>query len=80
MDSSRAAHKTRLDIGDVGSDRYHHALGYLLEEATLLGDEHTAFDVGDQYPSRLRALLLHSEGAEAARRVKGSKKKRSVVE
>ena len=81
MDPSRAAHEIGLDIGDIGSDRYHHALGYLLEEATLLGDEHTAFDVGDQYPSRLRrALLLHSEGAEAARGVKGSKKKRSVVE
>jgi hypothetical protein len=53
-------------------------LGYLLEEVTLLGDEHTAFDVGDQHPSRLRALLLHSEGAEAARGVKGSKKKRNV--
>ena len=29
---------------------YHHALGYLLEEAALLGDEHTAFDVGDEHP------------------------------
>jgi hypothetical protein len=23
---------------------------YLTEEAALVGDEHTAFDVGDQYP------------------------------
>ena len=80
MDPSRAAHEAGLDVGDVGSDRYHHALGYLLEEAALLGDEHTAFDVGDQQPPRLRALLLHSAGAEAARGVKGSKKKRSAVE
>ena len=78
VDPSRAAHEAGLDVGDVGSDRDHHALGYLLEEAALLGDEHTAFDVGDQHPPRLRALLLHSEGAEAARGVKGSKKKRNV--
>jgi hypothetical protein len=50
VDPSRAAHETGLDAGDVGSDRYHHALGYLLEGATLLRDEHTAFDVGDQHP------------------------------
>ena len=50
VDPSRAGHETGLDVGDVGSDRYHHALGYLLEEAALLGDEHTAFDVGDEHP------------------------------
>ena len=50
MDPSRAAHEAGLDVGDVDSDRYHHALGYLLEEAALLGDEHTAFDVDDQHP------------------------------
>jgi hypothetical protein len=50
VDPSRAAHEAGLDVGDVGSDRYHHALGYLLEKAALLGDEHTAFDVGDQHP------------------------------
>ena len=53
MDPTRAAHEAGLDVGDVGdvgSDRYHHALGYLLEEAALVGDEHTAFDVGDQHP------------------------------
>jgi hypothetical protein len=32
-DPSRAAHDAGLDVGDVGSDRYHHALGYLIEEA-----------------------------------------------
>ena len=47
---TRAAHETGLHLGDVGSDRYHHALGYLVEEAALVGDEHTAFDVGDQHP------------------------------
>ena len=50
MDPSRAAHDTGLDIGDVRSERYHHALGYLLEEAALLGDEHTAFDGGEEHP------------------------------
>ncbi|MEJ7843561.1 MAG: hypothetical protein WKF95_17490 [Rubrobacter sp.] len=50
VDPTRAAHEAGLDIGDVGSDRYHHALGYLVEEGALLGDEHTAFDVGDQHP------------------------------
>ena len=29
---------------------YHHALGYLLEEGALVGDEHTAFDVGEEHP------------------------------
>ncbi len=50
VDPARAAHDAGLDVGDVGSDRYHHALGYLLEEAALVGDEHTAFDVGDEHP------------------------------
>jgi hypothetical protein len=49
VDPARAAHEAGLDIGDVGSDHYHRALGYLLEEAALVGDEHTAFDVGDQH-------------------------------
>ena len=43
-----AAHEAGLDIGDVGSDRYHHALVYLVEEAALLGDEHTATETGDR--------------------------------
>ena len=50
VDPTRAAHDAGLDVGDVGSERYHHALGYLLEEAALLGDEHTAFDVGEEHP------------------------------
>ena len=50
VDPARAAHEAGLDVGDVGSDRYHHALGYLLEEAALVGDEHTAFDVGEEHP------------------------------
>jgi hypothetical protein len=33
-------------VGDVGSERYHQALGYLVEEAALLGDEHTATEAG----------------------------------
>ena len=50
VDPPRAAHEAGLDVGDVGSDRYHHALHYLIEEAALLGDEHTAFDVGEELP------------------------------
>ena len=50
VDPAMAAHEAGLDVGDVGSDRYHHALGYLLEEGALAGDEHTAFDVGDEHP------------------------------
>ena len=50
VDPKRAAHEAGLDVGDVGSERYHHALGYLLEETALIGDEHTAFeDEGDQH-------------------------------
>ena len=46
VDPTRAAHEAGLDVGDVGSERYHHALGYLLEEGALLGDEHTATEAG----------------------------------
>ena len=46
MDPSRAAQEAGLVVGDVGSERYHQALGYLLEEAALLGDEHTATEAG----------------------------------
>jgi hypothetical protein len=45
----RAAHEAGLD---VGSERYHDAMAYLIEQAALLGDVHMAFgdDVGDQHP------------------------------
>jgi hypothetical protein len=46
-DPTRAAHEAGLD---VGSERYQDAMAYLVEQAALLGDEHTAFDVGDQHP------------------------------
>jgi hypothetical protein len=46
-DPTRAAHEAGLD---VGSERYQAAIAYLIEQAALLGDEHTAFDVGDQHP------------------------------
>jgi hypothetical protein len=48
VDPTRAALEAGLDVGDVGSERYHHALGYLLEEAALLGDEHTATEAGTE--------------------------------
>jgi hypothetical protein len=50
VDPSRAAHEAGLDVGDVGPDRYHHALGYLLDEAALLGDERTATEAGAKHP------------------------------
>jgi hypothetical protein len=45
----RAAHEAGLD---VGSERYQDAMAYLIEQAALLGDAHTAFDddVGNQHP------------------------------
>jgi hypothetical protein len=46
-DPTRAAHQAGLD---VGSERYKDAMTYLIEQAALLGDEHTAFDVDDQHP------------------------------
>jgi hypothetical protein len=46
-DPTRAAHEAGLD---VGSERYQEAMAYLVEEAALVGDEHTAFDdEGDQH-------------------------------
>jgi hypothetical protein len=38
VDPPRAAQEIGLE---VGSERYHDALGYLAEEGALLGDEHT---------------------------------------
>ncbi len=38
VDPPRAAQEVGLE---VGSERYHAALGYLAEEGALLGDEHT---------------------------------------
>jgi len=45
-DPARAAHDAGLDVGDVGSERYHHALGYLREQSALVGDQHTATEGG----------------------------------
>ena len=50
VDLTRVAHEAGLDVGDAGSDRYHHALGYLLDEAALLGDERTATEAGAKQP------------------------------
>ena len=46
-DPTRAAHQAGMD---VGSELYLAAMAYLVEEAALVGDEHTAFDdEGDQH-------------------------------
>ena len=47
VDPPRAAHEAGLD---VGSERYEDAIAYLIKQAALLGDEHTAFDaVGESH-------------------------------
>ena len=64
-----ASHDASLDVGDIGSDHYHRAVHYLLEEGALVGDEHTAaFNRGDQhaygyalYVFTARALKLLEE-------------------
>ena len=48
VDPNRAAQDAGLDVGDVGSDRYHRAMEYLLGEGALAGDEHTATHTGDR--------------------------------
>jgi hypothetical protein len=65
-DPTRAAHQAGLA---VGSERYQDAMAYLIEQAALLGDEHTAFDVGDPHPHGYasyfftrRAVKLLEEG------------------
>ena len=35
VDPNRAAHDAGLNVGDVGSDRYHRALEYLVEEGAV---------------------------------------------
>ena len=65
MDPTRAAHEAGLDVGDVGSERYHHALDYLFHEAALLGGRTHGNRGGCRATPRLRALLLHSAGSEA---------------
>jgi hypothetical protein len=42
VDPPRAAKEIGLE---VGSERYHDALGYLAEEGALLGDEHTELHI-----------------------------------
>jgi hypothetical protein len=65
-DPPRAAHEAGLD---VGSERYQAAMAYLIEQAALLADENTAFDVSDQHPHGYasyyftrRAVKLLEEG------------------
>ncbi len=50
VDPARAAHEAGLDLGDAGSERYHRALRHLAKEAALVGDDRTAFDVGEEHP------------------------------
>lgn len=70
VDPPRAAQEIGLE---VGSERYHDALGYLVGDAALLGDEHTATEAGTQSPGYAghavyfftrRAVRLLEEGDE----------------
>lgn len=63
VDPTRAAHEAGLDVGDVGSERYHHALGYLLDEAALVGDEHTTFEDGSDQHAHGYALYFFTRRA-----------------
>jgi hypothetical protein len=38
----------------VEGKRYQDAIAYLIKEAALLADEHTAFDVSDHTPTDMR--------------------------
>ena len=52
----RAAQEAGLQIGSL---RYEDAMAYLIEQAALLGDEHTAFeDVGDQHAHGYASYLF----------------------
>ena len=62
VDPTRAAHDAGLDVGDVGSDRYHRALGYLRGESALVGDEHTATRAGAGQHHGYAAYLFTRRG------------------
>jgi hypothetical protein len=63
VDPARAAHEARLDVGDVGSDRYHRALEYLVEEGALAGDEYTATQMGDRQEAHGYTLYFFTRRA-----------------
>ena len=72
-DPNRAAHDAGLQAGDVGSDGYHQALGYLRQESALVGDEHTATQTGDRqahgYAPCMIIAIEHERHQRAARAV-----------
>jgi len=68
VDPTKAAHEAGLDVGDVGSDRYHHALGYLLEEGALVGDEHTETEAG---PKQAHGYALYFFTRRAVKLLEG---------
>ena len=39
-------------------------MAYLIEQAALLADEHTAFDVGDQHPQGYASYVFTSASSE----------------
>ncbi|MDQ3912468.1 MAG: hypothetical protein M3305_12005 [Actinomycetota bacterium] len=62
VDPPRAAQEIGLN---VGSERYHDALGYLAEEGALVGDEHTEMhtDAVEGPQPRAYAIYLFTERA-----------------
>jgi hypothetical protein len=56
VDPPRAAQEVGLE---VGSKRYHDALGYLAEEGALLGDEHTEMHTEEVEGPQPRAYAVY---------------------
>jgi hypothetical protein len=56
VDPPRAAQEIGLD---VGSERYHDALGYLAEMGALLGDEHTEMHTEEVEGPQPRAYAIY---------------------
>ena len=75
MDPSRAAHEAGLALGHVDAERYHYALGYLVEEAALVGDEHTATEAGAQ---QAYGCAVYFFTRRALKLLEGSREERGV--
>ncbi len=61
VDPPRVAQEIGLE---VGSERYHDALGYLAERGALVGDEHTEMHTEEEGPQpRAYAVYLFTERA-----------------
>jgi hypothetical protein len=56
------------DIGlEVGSERYHEALWYLIDKGALVGDEHTATEAAPHQPHGYAAYFFTERALELLR-------------